>query len=411
MAPQHSKTPNNARNARLSERGGIVSVASSRAAQVARETLDGASRIAVVTKFRFMGDTIVATPFLRQLRHCYPKAEITLLTAPSVVTALAHCPYVDHSYPVEMNRVGRMKHSRELYGWLRDGRFSAAFLLNRSLHCAAISSFAGIPVRIGYMNEFRRPFLTVPVPYFFDRNEVDCHLDMLRALGLPTEDALPELWFTEAEKIEGRTLLTRRSVKNRPLIGIQPGANDPFIREWGAERYARLADALAEETGGTVLLMGAGAERETAGRTADAMRSKPVNLVGELGLRQALTVIGLCDLWIGNDTGLLHAAVAQRVASVGLFGPNKVVRWGYDSPRHRSLVKFPDKPARDDGTVRRCLDAIPEDLVLKTAREVMHAPVELPGPVTLSTPNAERARPPYFTATLDPASLLPVRRR
>ncbi len=410
MAPQHSQSSTGTQSGWGNDREGMARVASSRSAQTARRLLENASRIAVITKFRFMGDTIVATPFLRQLREHYPKAEITLLTAPSVVTALANCPYVDHALPVEMNRVGRLQHSRELHKWLRDGRFSAAFLLNRSLHCAAISAFAGIPVRIGYVNEFRRPFLTVPVPYFFDRNEVDCHLDMLRALGFATDESLPELWFSEAEKMEGQSLLAQHGVVGGPVIGIQPGANDPFIREWGAERYARVADALIEETGGSVILMGAGAERDTASRTVRAMRHKAISLVGELELRQALGVIGLCDLWIGNDTGLLHAAVSQRVPSVGLFGPNKVVRWGYNSPRHRSLVVFPEQPARDDGTVRRCLDAITEDMVLETAHEVMGSSAG-GGAQILSEAESGRTRPPYFTAGLDSTSVFPVRRR
>ncbi|HZO90775.1 MAG TPA: lipopolysaccharide heptosyltransferase II [Chthonomonadaceae bacterium] len=391
-----------------------TTLASGRVVEAVRSALAQAERVLVVTKFRFMGDTVVATPFLGQLRRHYPKAHITLLTAPSVVTALANCPHLDRMIPLETRGVGRWRHSRELYQLLRAGRYQAAFVLNRSLHCALMCALAGIPNRIGYANEFRRPFLTVPVPYLFDRNEVDCHLDMLRALGLPAEAALPELWITEAERQRAQAILAEHGWDgSRPLIGVQPGANDPHIREWGAERYARVADTLADELGGRVVLMGGAAERRTAERMAWAMQHQPLDLVGALELREALSVIGQCDLWLGNDTGLLHTAVSLRVASVGLFGPNKVVRWGYHAPRHRSLVVFPERPAQDDATVRRCLDAISEEQVLETARAVLRAPV---------TPVSERVgaaasvepvlrRPPYFAATLNDAQLLPARRR
>jgi heptosyltransferase-2 len=392
----------------------VAAVTCTRAAETARRALAQAERIVIVTKFRFMGDTIVATPFLGQLRRCFPDADITLLTSPSVVTALAHCPHVDRMQALDM-RVGRLRHSQELLEALWKGRYQAVFLLNRSLHCALMCALAGIPVRIGYVNEFRRPFLTVPIPYSFDRNEVDCHLDMLRAIGQPAEDALPDLWITEAERQRALDILQERGWPGagRLLIGVQPGANDPPIREWGAERYARVADALAEETGGSVVLMGGGAERQTAERTARAMHRPAINLTGALELREALALIGLCDLWLGNDTGLLHAAVAQRVASVGLFGPNKVVRWGYDAPRHRSLVVFPEEPARDDATVRRCLDAIPEETVLATARAVLRQPKGEFGEALYAprTPAPAFARPPYFAATVTPAMQFSARRR
>jgi heptosyltransferase-2 len=394
-------------------RSRAAEVASTPTAERARQALAHAKRIVILTKFRFMGDTIVATPFFAQLRRHYPDADITLLAAPSVATALAHCPHLNRILPVDMRGRSRWQHGKELYALLREGDYQAGFLLNRSLHCAVTCWAAHLPVRIGYINEFRRPFLTVPIPYFFDRNEVDCHLDMLRALGLPARDALPDLWMTEAEKENARRILREHGWNgSRPLIGVQPGSNDAPIREWGAERFAHVAETIAAENGGQVVLMGGEGERETAERTARALKTPPIDLVGKLPLREALAAIGQCDLWLSNDTGLLHAAVAQRVASVGMFGPNKVVRWGYDAPRHRSLVVFPDEPAKDDAAVRRCLDAITDESALETARAVLRQPKEeCTTEELLSLPEAVVTRAPYYAARLTAAQLVPARRR
>ncbi len=392
-------------------RAGARAVAGSPAADRARAALAGARQIAILTKFRFMGDTVVATPFLGQLRRHYPNAAITLVAAPSVQTALANCPHLDRIVPLDVRGRSRWQHGRELYSVLRSGRFDVAFLLNRSLHCAATTALAAVPARIGYVNEFRRTLLTVPIPYYFDRNEVDCHLDMLRALGMPATDALPDLWISEEEQARAREILRERGWSGGPLIGVQPGANDPGIREWGAERYARVADVLAQETGAQIVLMGGEGEGATAARMADALHAHPINLVAELKLRDALAVIGQCGLWLGNDTGLLHCAVAQRVASVGLFGPNKVVRWGYNAPRHRSLVVFPDEPARDDSAVRRCLDAIAEEDVLAAARTVLRETEGASAGAWQEARSLAPAKPPYFAATLTSSLLAPARRR
>lgn len=380
----------------------------------ALQVLSEARRILVITKFSFMGDTIVATPFLKQLRQHFPNAHISLLTSPAAAIALEHIPYVDCLTALDNRRTGRLRHTRELLAMLRAGDFDAGFLLNRSLNCAVVCALAGVPMRIGYNNEFRRPFLDVPIPYSFDRNEVDCHLDMLRAIGLEARDALPDLWFTEEERQRAGALLQEHGWEGgRPLIAVQPGSNDADIREWGAERFAAVADAVCEEIGGRILLMGGKTEQDTARATEAALKHRPVNLVGKLSLRDALSVIGLCNLWLGNDTGLLHAAVAQRVPSVGIFGPNKVVRWGYDTPRHRSVVVFSDGPAQDDATVRQCLDAITEEQVLEAAFSVYRQPEETvtKAGVAFSSSREFAARAPYFAATLHPERMVPARRR
>ena len=383
----------------------IAALGGSRKAERARAALTKARRIVIVTKFRFMGDTVVATPFFSQLRRHFPHAEITLLTAPSAALALENCPDLNAIIAIEKKSGERRKHISVLLKTLQSGRYDAAFLLNRSLECAMIASVAGIPTRIGYVNEWRSPFLTLPIPYAWDRNEVDSHLDMLRALGLPVRDALPELWTTEAERARALEILTlhgwRGQDGGRPLIGVQPGANDPMIREWGAARYARVADALTAETGGSVVIIGGNEERQTADEMAGRMKSPVISLVGRLQLREALAVIGQCDLWLGNDSGLLHAAVSQRVPSVGIFGPNKVARWGYDTPRHRSLVVFPERPAKNDLEIRRCIDAIPESLLLETARQVLC-------PTATET---EPDRLPYFSASVAQARSMAVSRR
>ncbi len=382
----------------------IAALGGSRRAERARANLTRASRIAIITKFRFMGDTVVATPFFSQLRRHFPHAEITLLTSPSAALALQNCPDLNAIIAIEKKSGERRKHISTLLRTLQAGRFDAAFLLNRSLECAIVATVAGIGTRIGYVNERRGPFLSLPIPYAWDRNEVDSHLDMLRAVGLAASDALPELWITDAERARALEILTLhgwREADGRPLIGVQPGANDAPIREWGAGKFARAADALALETGGSVVIMGGNDERNTADEMAGKMKTPAISLVGRLQLREALAVIGQCDLWLGNDSGLLHAAVSQRVPSVGIFGPNKVARWGYDTPRHRSLVVFPERPAKNDLEIRRCIDAIPESLLLETARQVLC-------PDALET---EPNRLPYFSASVAQARSMAISRR
>src|SRR5579884_780345 len=103
-----------------------------------RETVEEAERILVVGKLRYMGDSIVATPFLAELRRLAPQACITLVCGPTAALALTHCPYVDRLAAIDTAGRSRREQSRVLLGVLRDFGGDVAFLLNRSVHAALI---------------------------------------------------------------------------------------------------------------------------------------------------------------------------------------------------------------------------------------------------------------------------------
>jgi len=332
------------------------------------EELAAARRILVITKFRYLGDTIVATPFLRRLKEALPQAEISLLSGPAMPTLLRGCPWLEEIIPFDPKGPRRLPRNLQLIRALKARQFDVVFLLNRSLHSSLIARAAGIPVRIGFDTEHRGPLLTTRVRYDWERPDRDCALDLLRAAGRPAEPALPELWVDSEEREEADAMLRQRGIEpDRFLIGMQPGAHDPEVREWGASRFAEAADRLMAERGAAVALLGSAEERAVAERVAAEMRTKPVVFAGETSLRQAMAVISRCGLWIGNDGGLLHAAVALCPATVGIFGPTKAKRWGCDTPHHRTVAHFPEHGEADAAAIRRCLDSIEPDEVVAAA--------------------------------------------
>jgi heptosyltransferase-2 len=334
--------------------------------------LASARQILVVTKFRYLGDNIVATPFLRRLHEALPDARVTLLAGPFIPTLLQGCPYLSDVIPFDPKGSARTRRNLALVRDLKSLRFDAAFLVNRSLHSAMVAALARIPVRIGFDTEHRGPLLTRRVPYDWSKRDLDCALDLLRAEGLPAEPALPELWVSPEEHAAADERL--RSLGIEPgalLVGVQAGANDPHVREWGAEKFAAVADHLSETRGARVLLFGSEAERPVSERTAALMKRPAEVLAGRTGLREALALISRCGLWVGNDGGLLHAAAALCPASVGIFGPTKAPRWGYDAPRHRTVAFTPEEPVTDAAGIRRCLDAVTVDQVLAVMSNVV----------------------------------------
>jgi ADP-heptose:LPS heptosyltransferase len=93
-------------------------------------------------------------------------------------------------------------------------------------------------------------------------------------------------------------------------------------KRWPADRFAALITRLWREQGVRALLLGGPDERALAEQAqAAAGDAQPIVAAGQMSLLGSFALIERCSLFIGNDSGLLHAAAALDVPYVGIFGP------------------------------------------------------------------------------------------
>jgi ADP-heptose:LPS heptosyltransferase len=133
------------------------------------------------------------------------------------------------------------------------------------------------------------------------------------------------------------------------------GGSNPGMRllskRWRPDRWARIADWLAETFEATVLLLGGpgNEDREAAGVLKSALfpatRPYVVDLVGRLDWGQMGALIERCALFLGHDTGAMHLATAVRTPVVAVFGPSDPARYGPWDPSRRSVAVAPVQPA------------------------------------------------------------------
>jgi heptosyltransferase-2 len=124
-----------------------------------------------------------------------------------------------------------------------------------------------------------------------------------------------------------------------PVVGMSPGAVGSLLKRWHPERFAELAVKMREAYQAKVLLFGSSAEKEL-GNEICRRASVPgvVNLAGQTSLDDAIALIGLCGLFVTNDSGLMHVAAALDVPLVAIFGPTDPGRTAPWSKRY-ALVR------------------------------------------------------------------------
>jgi heptosyltransferase-2 len=107
---------------------------------------------------------------------------------------------------------------------------------------------------------------------------------------------------------------------------MAPGAAYGPAKRWFPERFAAVADRLSEKYSCPVLLFGSAGDRtSTEAVQAAAHQIAFIDLAGRTNLNEAIALIARCDLFVTNDSGLMHVAGALGVPTVAIFGSTNPV--------------------------------------------------------------------------------------
>ena len=336
----------------------------------------------------WVGDAVMSVPALKEIRRIFPNARISLLVRPWVREVYSAADFVDEilSYDKQERHAGWIGR-RLLISELRARRFDMAILLQNAVEAAWIAYWARIPLRLGYRRDGRGILLTHPVridPAVRRIHQVHYYLGLLAGAGLledrPWESehlrtvsiAIP---VGESDREAARAMMRDHGITaGRPIVGLNPGASYGGAKRWPAERFAALADALADRCNAQIVIFGAPAERHVAEHVAAQMVSLPVILAGRTTLGHLMGLIRECDLFITNDSGPMHLAAALDVPQLAIFGSTSEAATGPLSSQARVIKNAVDcSPCflRECPTGFRCMLSITVEEILNAAEGML----------------------------------------
>ena len=290
--------------------------------------LDGARRVLVI-RHRAGGDLLLATPALRALRSALPAARIEVLTSRGLAPILEGNPDVDRVVDFDPRSLASQG---ALYARLLRGGYDAVLDLISNPWSAAMTALTRARIRVGYDLAGRRWAYTVALarePIGPDgrpalRYAPEAALDFARALGIPPRGlGLTFRVSAAAEEAVDRWMSASGAERGKPLIACLPAASWP-AKTWLPDRFAAVMEALAVE--GTVVWTWGPGERADA-EACRALLRAPSLLAPPSGWQELAALLKRCALWIGNDSGPKHVAVALGVPTVTLFGPTNPITW------------------------------------------------------------------------------------
>ncbi len=316
-----------------------------------------AAKKILVMRYRFIGDTVLTVPFLRNLREAYPAARIDLMLEPFSGQVIEGCPYVDRVIPFEFKTIhtysaaakrGKLAGYFHYLRLIRSERYDAAFVLKRSLSSALLVRLAGVPRRIGFATEGRGILLTDRVAYRQDQHEVENFLDCLRVLDVPVGSTALELWPDSEGDKKASALMAQAGWKDGDFKVIIHAAASLPAKQWPLDRFAAVMTALRDRCQARFIYTGSTGDAALYRGIEKLGPFNGLNLCGVTNVRENLSVYKKADLFFGVDSGPMHMAAAVGVPVAALFGPTDERKWGPWGEGHTVITKrlscYPCKP-------------------------------------------------------------------
>ena len=274
-------------------------------------------RILFITSNR-IGDAVLSSGILAQLIAAHPGAAVTVASGALPLPLFADVPGIERLYAIHKAKRGR--HWLRLWRAMVGQRWNVVVDVRSALFAWTVRA----DKRLVCWSQKRR------------EHRIE---EFARLLHLPSPPT-PTLWVSAEREARAHSRLG-----DGPLLALGPTANFTG-KQWPADRFAeaalRLTAADGILPGARVAVFGAAHERPMAEPLLTALPPERVlDFIGTPDLLDAFALLRRCSLYIGNDSGLMHMAVAARIPTLGLFGPSPEWRYGPTGPLS-ALVRTPE---------------------------------------------------------------------
>lgn len=269
-----------------------------------------------------LGDAILSTCILNQLHQQYPHARFTVVSGKIPAELFASVPNLKQL--IVINKAKYHLH------WLTLWSKTVLKRWDIVVDCRGSA--------ISWLLWTKQRFYKYP-PNTKHIHRVQRYAGMIKQAQI----ALPNIWILDQHRQQAAGVIP----KFKHLIAIAPAANWR-AKTWRAAHFNQLIKELRSPSGlypdAHIALIAAPGEREQVQEVIDSLpENRFIDLVGTQNLLTIAAVMQQCELFIGNDSGLMHMAAAIGIPTVGLFGPTDKNKYGPYGP-HCHVVNTPESP-------------------------------------------------------------------
>jgi heptosyltransferase-2 len=270
------------------------------------------------------------SPTIALLKKQYPHSFLTTWLAPRSTKQITQClPAIDHviEAPIKQSIANHLHLTKKL----RRLNFSTGLVMSpgQLIKSAAYLFLSGASQRIGHQyplfnKKQCRLFLTQAINEDPALHDIEQNLNLLKPLNipLPKQPVTYSLNLSPKSEQEADLIFNELGIKDpKKIIGLHPGSSPDHIwKRWPSQNFIALGRHLAQKTNAHILIFGGPQEEKIKQAIAQSLGPSHASPISS-DLLTSATLIKKCNLFISNDSGLMHVAAALKVPTLGLFGP------------------------------------------------------------------------------------------
>jgi lipopolysaccharide heptosyltransferase II len=317
----------------------------------------------VIIKPCCLGDVALSTPVIAALHELLPQAHLTFVVSKWARATVENNPHLEAIQDSHFNGSHFMlKNYLSLVKELRQAHYDLAIVLDRSPLLALLPWLAGIKHRAGLDSLGRGFALNYKAATHpnIARHEADVYLDVLHTLGITPPNPHLEFYPGEPAQLSLQTKTKQWGLDlNQPIVVIHPGGGQNpdtsvLAKRWPSQNFAEIALLLLKAKC-QVTIIGAQTDLDAIqpllatinSKTQDNIEQVQLGKLFDLSQQLSVAEIGAlaqhAELFVGNDTGLMHIACACGPAVVAIFGPSSPIMYRPYIAKGRALSPVTSK--------------------------------------------------------------------
>jgi len=294
-------------------------------------------KILIVRQHNQLGDLLAGVSLFRAFKETYPDSHISLVVSPINYPGMVKNKFLDKIYVFDKKKLLNPYYLLKTIKFLKEDYdlVIVPVVVSISFTSNLLARISNSKVRIGANSLNGKSNLS---SFFFDRridldwrnhpdsNVSERSLDIVRPFGINTTNYKSEITFSEDDTTAAKKFIEEFTDKSKKLlIGLHVGAGKSHNR-WSLEKYSVLIKKIDSNYPANFYLTGGWAEKEELNyliKNVDIgfgkFINKPIPQVGAL--------ISMSDLFISNDTGIMHVAGTTETPQISIFGPTNPFSW------------------------------------------------------------------------------------
>ncbi|HEY5122499.1 MAG TPA: glycosyltransferase family 9 protein [Ignavibacteria bacterium] len=289
-----------------------------------------------------LGDLLCSVPMYLAIKKKYPESHITLITAPTNydIPFKVINPYIDDIIKFKKDSL------KDYLVFLKDVRktkFDIGIVpstLKISRTSNIINFLSGAKIRVGVKridNEYNKLHYLLNVKGEFNWNSNKVHqlyrvTDVVKQIGCTLSDE--EIKNVEINIGDEEVRFANEFIKNnfsdsgKPIFGFHPGAGKE-INRWNLQYFLELIELLYKRFSCNVLLTSGYIDKEITFDLVKALREKNIEpvIAENFEIKKLSALFKRINLYITNDTGVMHLAGFSGTNVISLFGPTNGFEW------------------------------------------------------------------------------------